>query len=87
MADIARTLARTRRPGAVERVLRELLTRSEAEKLSLRWEIVRLLSEGKSQRTIAHELGVSLCKITRGAREFHKEGSALRKVFRRQPAS
>ena len=83
LADIARVLAEMREPKSVERLLRELLTRSEAEKLSLRWDIVRYLSEGRSQRTIARRLGVSLCKITRGARELKKRGSVLKQVVAR----
>ena len=82
IADIARVLAQMREAGTVERFLRELLTKSEAEKLSLRWDIVRFLSEGKSQRTIARQLGVSLCKITRGARELKKKGISVEKSFR-----
>lgn len=81
LADIARILASMTEPQAVERLLRELLTASEAKKLSLRWEIVRLLSEGRSQRAIAHQLGVSLCNITRGAQELKKRESVLRKVL------
>jgi TrpR family transcriptional regulator, trp operon repressor len=82
--DIARALMEMRQVAAVENLLRELLTESEVKKLSLRWDIVRCLSEGKSQRTIAHRLGVSLCKITRGARELKKKGSALKRVFEQQ---
>ncbi len=81
LADIARILASLTDPRAVERLLRELLTASEAKKLSLRWEIVRLLSEGRSQRAIARQLRVSLCNITRGARELKKRESVLRKVL------
>jgi TrpR family trp operon transcriptional repressor len=86
LADIARVLAKLTDPKAVERLLRELLTPSEIKKLSLRWDIVRLLAEGRSQRAIARRLGVSLCKITRGARELKKRGSLLRKVFDSQSA-
>ena len=81
IADIARAFAKVREAATIERLLRELLTQSEAERLSLRWDIVRFLSEGKSQRLVAHQLGVSLCKITRGARELKNKNSALRKVF------
>lgn len=79
--EIARVLAGLREPQKVERLLRELLTESEREKLSLRWDIVRCLAEGKSQRAIARDLGVSLCKITRGARELKKRRSTLRALF------
>jgi len=81
--QLARVLAAMRRPETVERLLRELLTPSEAQRLSLRWEIVRMLSEGQSQRAIAHSLGVSLCKITRGSRELKRKGSMVKRVFER----
>ena len=81
IAHIARVLADMREPEAVERLLRALLTESEAEKLSLRWDIVRCLFAGESQRRIAQKLGVSLCKITRGARELKKGGATLHRVF------
>ena len=84
IAEIARVLVQLREPRTVERLLRELLTESEAEEFSLRWEIVRCLCQGKSQRTIARELGVSLCKITRGARELKRKGSVLKRVFEQQ---
>lgn len=87
LTAIARVLAGMRRPGSIERLLRELLTQGEAEKLSLRWEIVRHLADGSSQRTIARQLGVSLCKITRGARELKKRDSTLRRIFERQAPS
>jgi TrpR family trp operon transcriptional repressor len=35
------------------------------------------------QRKIAEELGLSLCKITRGSRELKKEGSAFRVLLDR----
>jgi TrpR family trp operon transcriptional repressor len=87
LANIARVLAEIREAVTIEHLLRELLTESEAEKLSLRWDIVRFLSEGRSQRTVARQLGVSLCKITRGARELKKRRSALKSVFAQQSSS
>jgi TrpR family trp operon transcriptional repressor len=61
--------------------LRELFSASELERLSLRWELLKLLVKGESQRSIAKKLGVSLCKITRGSRELKKRDSALKKVI------
>ena len=51
-----------------------LLTPREREEIALRWQLVLLLAEGFTQRAIASQLGISLCKITRGAREL-KSGS------------
>lgn len=57
------------RPASkIEALLREILTPGEFHDLALRWEIVELLVAGVSQRQIASQLGVSLCKITRGAK-------------------
>ena len=83
--DFARTLARLRDPDLVEQLLGEILTPSEAADLGSRWELLKRLEAGDSQRHIASELGVSLCKITRGSRELKKPGSALRRVLRRVP--
>lgn len=85
-ADLARTLARLRDPELVERFLREILTPSEAVDLGSRWALLQRLEAGESQRAIAAELGLSLCKITRGARELKRPDSALRRVLRRTPA-
>lgn len=87
IADIARVLATARTPAVVEKLLRELLTPGEVQRLSLRWEIVRLLAAGRSQRTIARRLGVSLCNITRGARELKQDESMLRRVLTARPAT
>jgi TrpR family trp operon transcriptional repressor len=69
--------------GLVEQFLREILTPSEVHGISSRWELVKRLNAGESQRQIASELGLSLCKITRGSRELKKTNSALRMMLDR----
>ena len=41
---------------------------------------MRELLAGKSQRAISRELGLSLCKITRGAKYARDEASLFRKA-------
>jgi TrpR family trp operon transcriptional repressor len=65
----------------IERFIRSILTATEVRLVSSRWELVKMLKAGKSQRTIARELGLSLCKITRGSRELKGESSALRRTI------
>lgn len=65
----------------IEGFVRSILTPAEADALSSRWELVKMLRAGASQRTIAAELGLSLCKITRGSRELKSPNSALRRVM------
>jgi len=82
LAELAQLLARTDDPRLVEDVLNALLTPSEAHDLSARWELVKRLDQGETQRRIAQELHLSLCKITRGSRELKKPDSAFRKLLK-----
>ena len=46
--------------------LQEILTEAELRDIELRWKLMEKLRAGDTQRHIAQELGVSLCKVTRG---------------------
>jgi TrpR family trp operon transcriptional repressor len=70
--DLAAAVARLGDVETAQDFLEAILTPRELEKVALRWRLVRMLREGYSQRQIAHALGVSLCKITRGSRELKK---------------
>ena len=60
---------------------KELLTESEIETISKRWRILKMLANGVTQREIAKELGVSLCKVTRGAKILKNKNSSLVKYL------
>jgi len=64
--------------------LDELLTDREREALSLRWELMRQLKEGKTQRAIAENLHVSLCKVTRGNRILKNENSISKQLLEKE---
>lgn len=59
--------------------LSEILTESEISTLSKRWRILKLLSQGATQREIATELNVGLCKVTRGAKILKNKDSIITK--------
>lgn len=61
----------------VEGFFKELLTEAEIETLSKRWRILNMLKNKFSQREIAKELKVSLCKVTRGAKILKEENSVI----------
>ncbi len=63
-------------------LMREMLTKSELETLSKRWRILKMLSVGRTQRDIAKELKVSLCKVTRGAQILKDEKSIVVKCLK-----
>lgn len=79
--EIASVLASADDEKLVERFLKSILTKTELKEIALRWELVKLLYDGMSQRRISEKLGVSLCKITRGSRELKKKPSAFKEMI------
>jgi len=59
----------------MEGLLSELLTTQEMKNLTMRWQILKELHLGESQRAIAARHGISLCKITRGSKILKKKNS------------
>lgn len=82
--DVLQTVAPSK--TLLKAFLRDLLTVAEYRDTALRWRIVKLLSQGVSQRDIAESLGVSLSKITRGSRELHDRSGGFARVLN-QPSS
>ena len=48
--------------------LQDLLTPHEIAQVAERWQIVKRLADGMPQRRISQELGISIEKVTRGAK-------------------
>lgn len=46
----------------------DLLTPAEYREITIRWQIVKQLNKGISQRKIAENLGISVATVSRGAR-------------------
>jgi TrpR family trp operon transcriptional repressor len=78
LREISRVLADTDDERLIEEFLESLLTGYEIDEISSRWELVKLLHGGMTQRSIARRLGLSLCKITRGSRELKRDNSPFR---------
>lgn len=70
--------------GERKRLFAEMFTAAEIRDLALRWEILKLLEAGMPQRRISARLGVSLCKITRGARVLRERGCVARGFLARR---
>ncbi len=70
-------------PEEITEFLYSLFTPAEADEIAKRWALVKALAQGTPQRQIAQNLGLSLCKITRGSRELKKEHSAFRLMLLR----
>jgi TrpR family trp operon transcriptional repressor len=63
-----------------ELLLQDILTPQELESVAERWQLIQALASGKPQREIAHDLKLSISKITRGSRML-KYGSGGFKHF------
>ncbi|MDR2343281.1 MAG: trp operon repressor [Spirochaetaceae bacterium] len=81
LAEISAILAETCDKGLIMDFFRELFTPAECSDIAARWALVKALNKGIPQRTIARNLGLSLCKITRGSKELRKPDSALAKML------
>lgn len=81
LAELATRIAEIDDPRTVRALLEELLTPAERSDLARRWRLLGLLTQGVPQRRIASELGVSLCKITRGSSVLKAPRSVCRRLL------
>ena len=81
IGELCRVLAVTKDNELLEAFISCLLTPAETADIASRWALVKALRDGTSQREIAKNLGVSLCKITRGSRELKKPSSGFLRML------
>lgn len=79
--EITHILADLTNHEDIEKFLMEILTENERKDLSLRWDLMRKLHNGIPQRTISSELGISLCRITRGSKILKSDDSIINKIL------
>jgi TrpR family trp operon transcriptional repressor len=65
----------------VKKFLTEILTPKELSDITLRWQLLKDLNNGKTQRAIASNYGISLCKITRGSKILKNNESIITKIL------
>lgn len=81
LAEMSGAIAKVHDAELIEEFLYSLFTKAETDEMAKRWALVKRLAEGATQRSIASELHLSLCKITRGSRELKREGSPFRAML------
>ena len=79
---VAEVLSAIKSAGEMRLFLNELLTPGEIHDITLRWRLLELLADGVSQRKIAEELKISLCKITRGSKILKQKGAVTSRVLK-----
>lgn len=69
----------------MNRLFNEMFTKKEIKDLTLRWQLLKDLHKGDTQRSIASRHKISLCKITRGSKLLKDPdsfiGSVLKKLY------
>ncbi len=83
ISNIADIMLLIKDAGEMTQFLNEILTDNERRDLVMRWELMSELYNGKPQRVIAADLGISLCRITRGARILKSGNSIVEKLLKR----
>lgn len=79
--ELSRALSLCDDSQLISQFLNSILTENEISEVASRWALVRLIDQGVSQRKISAELGLSLCKITRGSKELKKKDSPFKKMI------
>ena len=82
LTALAEALSTVSSAEEMEHFLQELLTDSELRDITLRWQLLNLLTQGVPQRKIADTLQISLCKITRGSRILKKHDSVCARMLK-----
>lgn len=81
LSELSDLLAGIKDNKEVKQFLSEILTQSELDDLALRWLLMRRLRQGQTQRSIAADLHISLCKITRGSKVLKNPDSICGKYI------
>ncbi|MDD5751023.1 MAG: Trp family transcriptional regulator [Candidatus Peribacteraceae bacterium] len=83
LRDLHQLFASVKNEKEAEMLLQDILTPQELESVAERWQLIQALASGKPQREIAHDLKLSISKITRGSRML-KYGSGGFGLFLRK---
>lgn len=68
----------------MQKFLDDLLSKSEFSDIKTRWQIIKQLDSGITQRKISKDLKVSISKITRGSLELKNKKGGFRQILNQQ---
>jgi TrpR family trp operon transcriptional repressor len=79
--ELVEIFAQTTSKKEMHKLFEEIFTQREKYDFALRWRLMKEIYQGTTQREIASQLGISLCKITRGSRILKDEHSQVKKLL------
>lgn len=80
-SEIVEVFAQIDNADDMGQLFSEMLTPKEIEALTLRWQLLKELNAGETQRAIASRHHISLCKITRGSKLLKDKDSIVKKIL------
>lgn len=79
--DLLDVFARVESRQDMKALFEDMFTNAEIKDFTIRWKLMNDLYQHVSQRAIASELRISLCRITRGSRMLKKKDGYVRKLL------
>ena len=79
--DIVDVFTNIKNSEEMKKFFHEILSPREIADLELRWQLLKELHSGETQRSIAARHHISLCKITRGSKLLKSENSTVKKIL------
>lgn len=76
--DLIRIFSEVDNAEDMKRLFEDLFTGPELKDFTIRWKLMNDLYQHKSQREIANDLHISLCRITRGSKMLKKKDGFVR---------
>lgn len=84
LTELFTVMTKMKNAKEAEKFLTDILTPQELESIAERWQIMKLLLEGKkSQREIQETLGTAVATITRGSRMMKYGTGGFEMMYRR----
>jgi TrpR family trp operon transcriptional repressor len=81
--ELIRIFADIHDKESMKKFFMEIFTPNERHDLTMRWKLMKLLEQGVPQRKIASDLGISLCKITRGSKIVQNPNSVSYQIIKK----
>lgn len=83
LKELMQIISQIDSPEILEKLFTEILTPSELDDVTLRWQLLKELYSGDTQRAIASKHSISLCKITRGSKLLKDRSSIINNLLKK----
>lgn len=83
LTELSELVGSAQNTEEVKLLLQELLSPSELKAICERWQIVRMLLQGKTQREVRDQLNCAIATVSRGARALQVGRGAFKQHYQR----